>query len=54
MNEERKIRNKGRSLRPAGNPMLPTNLRRIKKRMLGLHGKRKTKYRNAGLTGESR
>lgn len=29
-----------------------TNRRRIEKRILGLHGKRKKQYREAGLTGE--
>ena len=29
-----------------------TNRRRIEKRLLGLHGKRKKQYREAGLTGE--
>lgn len=29
----------------------PTNEIRAMKRQLGLHGKRKTKYRKAGLTG---
>lgn len=32
-------------------PSRMTNPRRLKKRELGLHGKRKTKYRKAGLTG---
>lgn len=34
-----------------GTAMKPTNERRIMKKQLGLHGKRKTKYRKAGLTG---
>lgn len=37
-----------KAIQPA-TPM--TNPRRIEKRKLGLHGKRKTKYRKAGLTG---
>lgn len=32
-------------------PSRMTNRRRLMKRELGLHGKRKTKYRKAGLTG---
>lgn len=34
-----------------GTATKPTNERRIMKKQLGLHGKRKTKYRKAGLTG---
>ena len=30
----------------------PTNMRRAMKRFLGLHGKRKTKYRKANLNGD--
>ena len=36
---------------PRGTATKPTNERRIMKNTLGLHGKRKTKYRKAGLTG---
>lgn len=36
---------------PKGTATKMSNPRRIQKRRLGLHGKRKTKYRNAGLTG---
>ena len=36
---------------PRGTATKMSNPRRIQKRRLGLHGKRKTKYRNAGLTG---
>lgn len=34
-----------------GTATKPTNERRAMKHQLGLHGKRKTKYRKAGLTG---
>lgn len=39
---------------PRGTATPPTNRRRVEKRELGLHGKRKTKYRDAGLTGGNR
>ena len=34
-----------------GTATRPTNRRRAMKHQLGLHGKSKTKYRKAGLTG---
>ena len=36
---------------PKGTATQPSNRRRAMKHTLGLHGKRKTKYRKAGLTG---